>query len=51
MDSARRGGVLDLEDAMAAIRLAGALLARWLQDVRDGFWNCVDYVWFCKWMP
>lgn len=24
---------------------------RLLRDVADGFWNAVDYLWFCRWMP
>jgi len=31
--------------------LGGAVIYRLLRDVADGFWNGVDYLWFCKWMP
>jgi hypothetical protein len=36
---------------MATVRLVGDFLARWAQESYDGFWNGVDYLWFCKWMP
>ena len=36
---------------MAALRLVRDFLARWMQDVHDGFWNGVDYLRFCRWMP
>lgn len=36
---------------MATVRLVRDFLERWVHDVRVGFWNGVDYLWFCKWMP
>jgi len=28
-----------------------AVIYRLLRDLRDGFWNGVDYLWFCRWIP
>lgn len=29
----------------------GERLYRVLRDIRDGFLNGVDYLWFCRWIP
>ena len=36
---------------MAPARFLRDALARWVRDIRDGFWNGVDYLWFFRWMP
>jgi hypothetical protein len=27
------------------------VIYRLLRDIRDGFWNGVDYLWYCRWLP
>jgi hypothetical protein len=41
----------DPQHRAGARDFGGALIYRLLRDVADGFWNGVDYLWFCRWMP
>lgn len=35
----------------SAATFGEAVVYRLLREVADGFWNGVDYLWFCRWMP